>query len=329
MRAEDGVDTLEQGARHDPLVLEPDAEGPLELAPSAAASTPKRLGRMQVYVRRFFRNTGAVIGLVIFVLLIVLALLGEPVVKAALGWTYDSVDFRSLSIGPSATHWFGSTQLGGDVFAQVCHGLSLSIRIAVIVSLATVAISALVGASAAYFGGRVEKVMLWIIHFLLVIPSFLILALFSNSAGGKWWVLALALIGLGWMFSARVVWSLSMSIREREFVTAARYMGVSGFVTVVRHIIPNIGSLLIIQFALGIVSTVNAETGLSFLGFGIKIPEVSLGTLLADGSNNVTSMPWLFFFPAGALTLLTTSMALIADGLRDALDPNSAAGGKA
>ncbi len=122
---------------------------------------------------------------------------------------------------------------------------------------------------------------------------------------------------------------MTLSLREREYVQAARYMGVRGLRIVTRHLIPNIGSLLVINFTLGIVAAVTTETGLSFIGFGVKIPDVSLGSLIGEGSSSITSSPWLFYFPALVLAMLTVSMALIADGLRDALDPTSAAGGRA
>jgi peptide/nickel transport system permease protein len=137
------------------------------------------------------------------------------------------------------------------------------------------------------------------------------------------------LTAFGWMFGARVVWSLSTSLREREFVHAARFMGVGSVRIVLRHMIPNIGSLLIVSFTLGVVATVQGETALSFIGFGVKLPDVSLGTMLNEGANSIASAPWLFYFPAGVLTLLTVSMALIGDGLSDALNPLSKSGGRA
>ena len=203
----------------------------------------KRLGRSKVYSRRFFRNKGAVIGLVIFALLLVLGVVGEIVVKSVNGWTFDSTDFLNLSQPPSADHWFGSTLTGGDLFAQVAHGLQRSLIIAVVVSGLTTLIAAFVGAFAAFAGGKVEKAILWVIHFLLVVPSFLILALIANSHSGSIAWLIFALVALGWMYSARVIWSLSMSLRERDYVTSARYMGVPSVKIVFRHMIPNIGSL--------------------------------------------------------------------------------------
>jgi len=285
----------------------------------------KRLSRRVLYTRRFLRNRPAVAGLIIFAIIVLFSVFGGIPAKHS----YLDTDFLNLSAPPSADHWFGTNDAGNDLYAETVHGLQRSLIIALIVSTGTTVISAVVGASAAYFGGSFERVVLGIIHFLMVIPTFLILALFSNHSGGNWMVIAVIMLLINWFWPARVIWTLSLSIRERDYVNASRYMGVPGFRIVVRHIIPNIGSLLIIQFTLGVVGAVMSETGLSFIGFGVKPPDVSLGALIGSGADTVSSAPWLFYFPAAALTLLTVSMALIADGLRDALDPTSAAGGRA
>lgn len=283
------------------------------------------LSRRRLYTRRFLRNRGAVAGLVILALLAVFAIAGPWLTR----YTYTDVDFTNLTSAPSSQHWFGTNGTGSDTFAQTAHGLGRSMIIGVVVALLTTLIAAFVGAAAAYLGGAAEKAILGIVHFLLVVPSFLILALISQKAGGDWKVLILVLTAIGWMLAARVVWSLCTSLREREYVQAARFMGVSSLRIVLRHLIPNIASLLIVTFSLGVVATVQAETGLSFIGFGVKQPDVSLGSLLGDGANTITSAPWLFYFPAAMLTLLTVSMALIGDGLRDALDPMSYSAGRA
>ncbi|MCE7482343.1 MULTISPECIES: ABC transporter permease [Microbacterium] len=289
-------------------------------------SDTKALSKWTLYTRRFMRNKPAVGGIVIFLLLVLFAIIGPLIAK----YDHIELDFLNLGTPPSAEHWFGTTPSGNDTFAQVAIGLQRSLMIAVTVSVGTTIISALVGTAAAYFGGWTEKITLTVIHFMMVIPSFLILSLLSNRSGGDWRVIALIMIFVvGWYFPARVIWTTALSLREREYIHAARYMGVRGMTIVVRHLLPNIGSLLVINFTLGIVGAVMAETGLSFIGFGVKIPDVSLGSLIGSGANTITSAPWLFYFPAAALTLLTVSMALVADGLRDALDPTSAAGGRA
>jgi peptide/nickel transport system permease protein len=290
-----------------------------------AARRGRRLSRRRLYLRRFLRNKGAVGGLAILALLVLFALVGGLFTR----YTYSDVDFTSLAEAPSPEHVFGTNAAGNDTFAQAVHGLQRSLVIALTVSLLTTVISAVVGCTAAYFGGRVEQVVIGIVHFLLVVPSFLILALVSQRAGGDWRALIVVLTAFGWMYNARVVWSLATSLREREYVLAARFMGVGPFRIVFRHLIPNIGSLLIVTFTIGVVATVQGETALSFIGFGVQLPDVSLGTMLSDGANTVTSAPWLFYVPAALVTLLTVSMALIGDGLRDALDPTSRSGGRA
>jgi peptide/nickel transport system permease protein len=295
--------------------------------PQEAQALPrrKRLSKVRLYSRRFMRNKPAVGGALIFVIIVLFALIG-PFMQQ---FDHIELDFLALSDPPSAEHWFGTTNAGNDLYAQVVVGLQRSLLIALAVSVGTTALSGIVGTTAAYFGGWIERSSLLVIHFLMVVPTFLLLAVVSNDSGGDWRVIALMLILTGWFVSARTIWTLSLSLREREYIAAARYMGVSGMKIVFRHMLPNIGSLLIINFTLGVVLAVQAETGLSFLGFGVKAPDVSLGSLIGSGAGTLTSAPWLFVFPAAVLTLLTVSMALVADGLRDALDPTSAAGGRA
>lgn len=306
-------------------MIDPTVEAPADPV-LPGRSDGKALSKWTLYTRRFMRNKPAVGGIIIFLLLVLFAIFAPLVAK----YDHIELDFLNLGTPPSSEHWFGTTASGNDTFAQVAIGLQRSLMIAVTVSVGTTIISALVGTAAAYFGGWTEKVTLTVIHFMMVIPSFLILSLMSNRSGGDWRVIALIMIFVvGWYFPARVIWTTALSLREREYIHAARYMGVRGMTIVVRHLLPNIGSLLVINFTLGIVGAVMAETGLSFIGFGVKIPDVSLGSLIGSGANTITSAPWLFYFPAGALTLLTVSMALVADGLRDALDPTSAAGGRA
>jgi len=291
---------------------------------SATPPPPLRLGRSRLYTRRFARNRPAVAGVVIFLLLVAYASVGARLTS----WSWSAQDFLTLTQPPGGAHWLGTNQGGNDVFAQSVHGLQRSLVIALSVSVLTTVVSAAVGASAAYLGGRFERWTLALIHFLLVVPSFLVLALVSNRAGGDWRILILLLTLFGWMFTARVIWSVSTSLRERDYVLLAEFMGVPRWRIVARHIVPHLGALLIVNFTLGVVTTVLSETSLSFLGFGVKTPDVSLGSMLADGSATVSSAPWLFVTPAGLLVLLTVSLTLIGDGLRDALDPTSTAGSR-
>ena len=305
--------------------VEPGVEELETTAPTGRGKKKAGTSKLGLYWRRFARNRMALVGLVIFVLLTLAAFIGPTFVP----WEYDEPDFLNLSSPPSPEHWFGTTDVGNDLFAQTLHGLGRSLMISVIAAVFITVISAILGAAAALYGGWAERIIRGLIHFLLAVPSLLLIALLVNGSGGDWKLLTFMLVLFGWMFTARVIWSLAMSVRENDYIRAARYMGVGRFTIVMRHIIPNIGSLIIIQFALAIPSTVATETGLSFIGLGVKLPDVSLGTLLSIGSATTTSAPWQFWFPAAALTLLTVSLAFIGDGLRDALDPTSNAGGRA
>ncbi|MCE3029085.1 ABC transporter permease [Streptomyces sp. CMSTAAHL-2] len=310
------------------MTIDTPAHPPAELRPEPAATARKQpnLGLGRLYLRRFLRNRLAVAGVVILVLLVLFAALGDRLTS----YTYTDTDFTALTQPPSGLHWFGTNQGGNDIYACAVHGLQRSLTIAVSVSALTIVLAAIIGSGAAYFGGRVERVTLAVIHFLLIVPSFLILALVSHRLAGDWRVLIVVLTVFGWMSTARVIWSVSTSLRERDYVKAAEFMGVGPLRIILRHIIPNLGSLLIVNLTLGVVATVLSETALSFLGFGVQTPDVSLGTMLADGASTITSAPWLFAFPAGLVVLLTVSMTFIGDGLRDALDPTSvtSAGGR-
>jgi peptide/nickel transport system permease protein len=306
-------------------MIDPVVQPPVGPDTTAERITARHLSKWTLYTRRFMRNRPAVAGVIVFAVLVLFSVVG-PLLSP---WGQSEMDFLNLSTGPSPTHWFGTNASGNDTYVQTAIGLQRSLMIALTVSIGTTAISALVGTAAAYFGGWVERISLLVIHFMMVVPTFLLLSIVSNDAGGDWRVISLVMIFVSWFFPARIIWTMTLSLREREYVQAARYMGVRGMRTVVRHLIPNIGSLLVINFTLGIVAAVTTETGLSFIGFGVKIPDVSLGSLIGEGSTTITSSPWLFYFPALVLTLLTVSMALVADGLRDALDPTSAAGGRA
>lgn len=233
-------------------------------------------------------------------------------------------DYFALNEAPSLGHPFGTDTLGYDMFARVMAGLQLSLIIGFVAGPLATLIAALVGAIAGYLGGVGDKIIAWFIDLLLVLPSFFILVLlypFFKSA--NWIIMTFFLALFGWMIMAQVIRSQTRSLREREFVKAARYMGFRPFSVVTRHIVPNVASLLIIDAALGVGAMILAETSLSYFGFGVQQPNVSLGTLIADGNTAAATRPWLFAFPAGILVLLLLALSLLGDALRDAIDPTS------
>ncbi len=279
------------------------------------------VSRRTLVLRRFARNRPAMASLVILVLLFV----GCYALPPLLPWSYTDLDFYALQDPPSTEHWFGTNALGQDLLAQILRGMQKSMLIGLCVAVISTGIAATIGAIAGYFGGWRDRALMWVVDLLLVVPSFILIAIITprtkNSANIA--LLIVLLAGFSWMVSSRMVRGLTMSLREREFVQAARYMGVPSRRIITRHIVPNVASILIIDAALNVGVAILAETGLSFLGFGVQPPDVSLGTLIADGTNSATTFPWVFLFPAGVLVLIVVCANLTGDGLRDALDPGS------
>ena len=276
--------------------------------------------RWGIVLHRFRRKRLAMFGLVVILFLFLLAFVGPYVSR----WQYTDHDFNSFLQGPSLDHWFGTTQTGGDVYALTLRGMQKSLIIGLLVALFSTGMAALVGSFAGYFGGWVDRALMWFVDLLLVLPAFLIIAILSPTFRGKTWlVFVILLAAFLWMVTARIVRGMTISLREREYVLAARYMGVPAHKIIFRHILPNISSLLIVDATINVSAAVISETGLSYFGFGVQPPDVSLGTLIADGTQSATTYPWLFGFAAGLLVAIVLAVNLVGDGLRDALDPTS------
>ena len=287
----------------------------------ATSETTAFVSRRTLVARRFVRNRLAVGALVVLAVMFI----GCYALPPLLPYSHTDLDFSALQSPPTARHWFGTNAIGQDLLAQVLRGMQKSLLIGLCVAVISTLIAATVGSIAGYFGGWRDRVLMWVVDLLLVVPSFILIAITSprtkNSANIA--LLIVLLAAFSWMISSRIVRGLTMSLREREFVQAARYMGVPNRRIIARHILPNVASILIIDTALNVGIAILAETGLSFLGFGVQPPDVSLGTLIADGTKSATTFPWIFLFPAGVLVTIILCANLIGDGLRDALDPGS------
>lgn len=289
---------------------------------------PERITRFHLIIRRFMRNRLAVFGVIGITFIAIIAIFA-PLVSP---WTYLDQDLTSPLEAPSANHWFGTNQIGLDMFAMTFEGLRKSMIIGVSVAFIQTTLAAIIGSTAAYFGGWTDKVILWCVDLLLVIPSFLLIAVITrniNGQDGSILPLIILLAAFGWMITSRVIRSMTLSVKNLDYVRAARYMSVPSVSIIAKHIIPNVSSYLIIDFTLGMSSAVLAETTLSYFGFGVKPPNTSLGTLIAAGQDAATTFPWLFVFPALMLTSMLICVNFIGDGLRDAIDPSSKSGGKA
>jgi peptide/nickel transport system permease protein len=275
--------------------------------------------RRTLVVRRFVRNKPAVISLGLLVVMFV----GCYALPPLLPYSYSDLDYYALQVPPTADHWFGTNALGQDVLAQTLRGMQKSLLIGVCVAVISTIVAATVGSVAGYFGGWRDRRLMWLVDLLLVVPSFILISIVTPRTRNSIFWLILLLAAFSWMISSRIVRGMTMSLREREFVVAARYMGVRSSRIIVRHILPNVASILIIDTALNVGVAIIAETGLSFLGFGVQPPDVSLGTLIAAGTPSVTTFPWVFLFPAGVLVLIVLCANTIGDGIRDALDPGA------
>jgi peptide/nickel transport system permease protein len=281
--------------------------------------------RWGLVARRMRRKRFAMLGCLTVALLFAVAYLSPFLVT----WQYDELDTRAFLSPPSLEHWFGTTQNGFDMFALTMRGMQKSLIIGVLGALMSTTLAAVVGAFAGYFGGKLNTALMVVVDLLLVLPAFLIIAILSPLFRERTWLLfVLLLAAFQWMITARIVRGMTLSLKEREFVLAARFMGVPGWRIIFRHILPNMSSLLIIDATVNVSSLILAEVGLSFFGFGVQPPDVSLGTLIGNYAGSALSYPWQFYFPAGFLVILVLSINLFGDGLRDALDPNATGGGE-
>jgi peptide/nickel transport system permease protein len=284
---------------------------------------PEFASRRTLVLRRFLRSPSAVASLIVLLLLFV----GCYALPSFLPYSYTDLDYTALLQPPNTRHWLGTNALGQDLLAQTLRGMQKSMLIGLCVAIISTGIAATVGSIAGYFGGWRDRALMWLVDLMLVVPSFILILILTprTKNSGNVIVLVLLLSGFGWMVSSRMVRGMTMSLREREFIQAARYMGVANRRIITHHVVPNVASILIIDTALNVAVAILAETGLSYLGFGIQPPDVSLGTLIADGTQSATTFPWVFLFPAGVLVLILVCANLTGDGLRDALDPTSGA----
>ena len=295
-----------------------DVDVTAELVDSAEA--PRNSSRGRLIWDRLRSTPRFWVGAIVVVGMIVWAIAGLWICK----WSPSDQDLINASTGPTGTHWFGTDDIGQDIYAMTVSGLRKSLVIGLIAGPAGTIIAGLVGAFAGYLGGRADAIIAWFINLLLVLPAFFILILLSPLFKSLSFLVLTAFIAMfTWMVMAQVIRAQTKSLRDREFVKAARFMGVGTGTIVWRHILPNVASLLIIDATLGVVAAINSETALSYFGFGIRRPDISLGVLLSEGTPSATTRPWMFLFPAVVLIVLLFAVSLIGDALRDAVDPTS------
>lgn len=290
------------------------------------------IAKSRIIFRRFLRNKTAVAGLALFLALTLFSFIGG----FFSGWDKETIDPLNIGMPPSGEHLLGTSQAGIDLYALIVEGTRISILIGLVVGLVSVLIAAFYGCTMAYFGGKVDKVMLFILEALIMMPALLVVAVATSGGGNglqnnlpSWLVLIVVLLVFSWMGTARLIRSLSLSLMQRDFVKAAQYMGIPPRRIIWRHLVPNIGSLLVLDITRGVTAAILAEVAFSFIGIGIKVPEVSLGVLIGQATSQVYTFPWMFWVPLAVMFLLTGSLAMMNDGLRDAFDPSSGSVGRA
>ncbi|MDA0636195.1 ABC transporter permease [Nonomuraea sp. MCN248] len=288
-----------------------------EAAGDDAGRTPPP-SRARVVAGRFLSSWQGRAGALVLGLVFLLAFAGPSLSP----WSHTDKDLTAFLSPPSATHWFGTLQTGADVFAVTLRGLGRSLVVGLLAAVVCTALAALAGAFAGYFLGWTDRVVTWVTDLMLVLPAFLLLAVMSPLFGsGQWPLFVLMLALLLWMVTAKMARGMTISLREREFVRAARYLGVPPARIVLSHILPNLSSLLVVDATLNVSAAILTETSLSYFGFGTQPPDVSLGTLISDGSRTAVYAPWTFWFAAGLLVVTVLAVNLVGDALRDAFDP--------
>ncbi|MFP5376172.1 MAG: ABC transporter permease [Acidimicrobiia bacterium] len=272
--------------------------------------------------RRFLRHRLAVGSLVVLLVLAAASFLGETITS----YRYDELT-RDTNQGPSPRHWFGTDAIGKDMFTLVLRGARRSLLVALTVAAVATTFGTLVGALAGYYRGIADAVLMRFTDLFLTIPSLAVLLVVASrfrGESGNWVAISLVIAAFAWMSLARVVRGMFLSLREREFVEAARALGASDWRIIVRHLLPNSLAPIIVNATLLVAAAILIETALSFLGFGIAPPDTSLGRLVADGANASYTRPWLFYLPGLWLMLICLCINFVGDGLRDAIDPRGA-----
>jgi len=279
--------------------------------------------------RRLFRNKAAMVSIV------VLALIALTAIFLPLVWpyAYDDIDFTLVNCAPDwwpdpdvmchsgGWHIFGSDSVGRDLFVRVLYGARVSLAVGLVATFVSLVIGVIYGATAGFIGGAIDDVMMRVVDVLYSLPFIFFVIILMVIFNQSIWLLFVAIGAVEWLTMARIVRGQTLSIKEKEFIEAARAGGVSQRGIIGRHIVPNVVGPVIIYVTLTIPSVILSESFLSFLGLGIREPLTSWGVLISEGSNQLESAPWMLIFPALFMAVTLFCFNFIGDGLRDALDP--------
>lgn len=287
--------------------------------PASAVGPPVRTP-WSAFSRRFVGHRMAVISVFVLALLLV----GSFGATWLAPYDQNEQDLVLGPVGPSLRHWFGTDELGRDQLTEIMFAGRISLMIGFAVAFIATVVGTLFGAVAGFFGRVPDQLLMRVTDLFLVLPAIAVLGIAIVKFGNDSTTIVIGLAGLSWMYVARVVRGEVLSIKEREFVDGARVSGASSCRIIVRHILPNVVGVILVNATLGVASAIVTESTLSFLGFGVQPPTTSWGRMLSDARGTVgTSKAYLIYFPGLALFLTVLTVNFIAEGVRDAFDPQS------
>lgn len=268
--------------------------------------------------RRLMRNKAAVASMVTLGVLVLAAVIGPFLSPFA----YDQVDKEDVWMAPlTAGHLLGSDALGRDLLVRLLVGLRVSLAIGVVATLVSLVIGVAWGAVAGYLGGKVDEVMMRFVDVLYSLPFIFFVILLTVTFGSNIVLIFVAIGAVEWLTMSRIVRGQTLTLKNKEFIEAARAAGLGRVAIIARHIVPNLLGPVVVYVTLTIPAVILAESFLSFLGLGVQPPMASLGALIAGGASDMELAPWLLVFPSLVMVLTLMCFNFIGDGLRDAIDP--------
>lgn len=267
--------------------------------------------------RRFKQNKAAMLGLIIIAILVFAAVFGPYFCK----YTYAEQDYTAINTAPSAQHWFGADGLGRDLFVRNLYGARISLAVGLFASMINLLIGITYGGIAGFFGGKIDNLLMRIVDILYAIPMVLFVILLMVILKPGLTNIFIAIGAVYWLDMARIVRGQMLSIKEQDYVLAARTIGASKTRILFHHLLPNAMGPIIVTATLGIPSAIFTEAFLSFIGLGVSAPMASWGMLASSGKESFFSYPYQLFFPAAAICITMFAFNFLGDGLQDALDP--------
>jgi len=267
--------------------------------------------------RRYRKNRLAVVGLFVIALIALMALMA-PVISP-----YDptAIDVYNVLSAPGGKHLLGTDELGRDVLTRMLWGSRISLTVGFVAVGIAVSIGIIIGSIAGFYGGRIDNLLMRFVDIMLCFPTFFLILAVIAVVEQSISTIMIVIGFTGWMDISRLVRAEILTLKERDFVLAARAVGADDFRVIVRHILPNALSPVFVSATFGIAGAILTESGLSFLGLGVVPPDPSWGNILTSGKDNITVAWWLSVFPGLAILVTVLSYNLIGEGLRDALDP--------